>query len=110
MGFMSVFQPAILALILLAALGYSGATIGMKMGSSAVTVLAIVVMAAGFVLAAVSEVIILRSADLGIVYISIIGVETLIVLTYAWSIGEGLNLRQLGGAGLVLAGLAVVSH
>jgi len=107
---MALFQPGTMLLVIIAALGYAGATIGMKMGSASVTAMAIAVIIAGFVAAAVAEVVILRSADLGLVYIAIIGVETLVVLSYAWWIGEGLSLRQIGGAGMVLAGLAVVAH
>jgi small multidrug resistance pump len=107
---MVLLQPGTLVLVVLAALGYSVATIGMKMGSHALTGTALAVLVVGFLAAAVAEIVLLKSADLGIVYITIIGVETLVVLTYAWSIGEGLSLRQLGGAGMVIAGLAMVSH
>ena len=108
--FMALFQPGTLVLVILAALGYSVATVGMKMGATAFTGAAVAVIVAGFIAAALSEVILLSRADLGIVYITIIGGETLLVLSYAWWIGEGLSLRQLGGAGMVLAGLAMVSH
>lgn len=107
---MALFQPGTLVLVIVAALGYSVATIGMKMGATALTGAAVAVILAGFIAATLSEVVLLKSADLGIVYITIIGVETLVVLTYAWWIGEGLSLRQLGGAGMVIAGLAMVSH
>jgi small multidrug resistance pump len=107
---MVLLQPGTLVLVIVAALGYSVATIGMKMGAHALTGAALAVLAVGFLAAAVSEIVLLKSADLGIVYIAIIGVETLVVLSYAWWIGEGLSLRQLGGAGMVLAGLAVVAH
>ncbi|WP_228408708.1 hypothetical protein [Profundibacter amoris] len=51
----------------------------------------------------------MREINLGVLYLVIIAVETLIVLTYAFSIGEGLTSRQIVGAGFVLVGLAVVS-
>lgn len=107
---MSLFQTGTFGLLLIAALGYSIATVGMKMGSTGLTFTAIALMAGGLFAAAAAEVVILKSADLGIVFITIIGIETLIVLTYAAMIGEGLDLRQLTGAGMVLAGIAVVSH
>jgi small multidrug resistance pump len=107
---MSFLQTGTFGLILIAALGYSIATVGMKIGSTGLTVTAVLLMAGGLFAAAAAEVVILKSADLGIVFITIIGIETLIVLTYAAMIGEGLDLRQLGGAGMVLAGIAVVSH
>ncbi len=107
---MSLFQTGTLGLILVASLGYTAATVGMKMGSTSLTFAAVLLMAGGLFAAAAAEVIILKSADLGIVFITIIGIETLLVLTYAAMIGEGLDLRQLTGAGMVLAGIAVVSH
>lgn len=105
---MVLFQPAHMGLILFAAIGYASATIGMKMGSVTMTGLAIAIMAFGLVGAVVCEIAILRSADLGRIYIAIIGIESLIVMLYAWYIGEALSLRQLGGASLVLGGLMLV--
>lgn len=104
------FSTTTIILILLAAGGYSLATIGMKLGSVSLGVAAVTLMALGLVLAAAAEVVILRTADLGIVYISILAIETLIVLSFAAFIGEGLNLRQISGAAVVVAGLAIVSH
>jgi small multidrug resistance pump len=69
------------SLLLHAAFGYSIATMGMKIGSTGLTILAIVLMTGGFLAAAASEIIIPRTADLGIVYITIIGIETVIVLS-----------------------------
>ena len=103
-------QPGMRALGIVAAKGYSVATIGMTMGSHTLTGAALAVLAVGFLAAAVSEVVLLKSADPGLVQITIIGFETLVVLSYAWWIGEGLSLRPLGGAGMVIAGLATVSH
>lgn len=107
---MTLFQPGTLLLVVVAALGYAIATIGMKLGSVTLSAMAIGIVMLGFLMAAWAEIIILRKADLGLVYITIIGVETLVVLAYASWIGEGLSLRQIGGAGMVLAGLAVVAH
>jgi small multidrug resistance pump len=106
----TLLQPANIALILTAALGYSAATIGMKMGSSALTGLAILVMTLGFVAAIFGELTVLRSANLGPIYIAIIGVESLIVMLYAWYIGEAMSLRQISGASLVIFGLVLVSN
>lgn len=107
---MALMNWGTVSLLLIAAFGYSIATMGMKIGSTGLTFLAIALMAIGFLAAAASEIVILRTADLGIVYITIIGIETLIVLSYAAMIGEGLDLRQMTGAGLVMAGIAIVSH
>lgn len=98
------------SLILAAALGYSLATIGMKMASDAFGPVAAALLIAGFAAAAVSEVILMRGMALGVLYLTIIAVETLVVLTYAISIGEGLTARQALGGLFVLAGLAVISH
>lgn len=91
-------------------MGYVVATIGMQLGSSAVTSFAVILMAGGFFAAAASEIVILRTADLGIVYVTITAIETLAILVYAGMIGEGLDFRQMTGAGLVLAGVVLVSQ
>jgi uncharacterized membrane protein len=96
-------------LILVASLGYSGATIGMKMASDIWSKNAVLFLLSGFLAATFAEIILMRGINLGVLYLVIIAVETLIVLTYAFSIGEGLTPRQIVGAGFVLVGLAVVS-
>lgn len=107
---LSLLQPVNIALILTAALGYSAATIGMKMGSSTLTGLAVLVMAIGLAAAVFSEITVLRGANLGPVYIAIIGLESLIVMIYAWYIGEAMTWRQISGAGLVVFGLILVNE
>jgi small multidrug resistance pump len=109
-GTISGIQPRYLLLVVVSALGYAIATIGMKLASTSITVVALAVIVAGFVAAALAEIALLRKADLGVIYITIIGVETLMVLAFAALIGEGPDLRTLGGAGLVLAGIALISH
>ncbi|MGA0539891.1 5-aminolevulinate synthase [Neotabrizicola sp. VNH66] len=107
---MQLFNTTTLLLILVAAAGYSFATVGMKLGSATLSPAAIAIMATGFVMAAGAEVIILKNAHLGVIYIAIIGIETLAVLCYATAIGEGLGPKQLFGAGLVLGGMLLVGH
>lgn len=94
----------------MAALGYSIATIGIKMGATALNGAAFAVIALGLGAAVTSELIALRSANLGSIYIAIIGTESLIVMLYAWYIGESLSPRQIGGATMVVAGLMMVNH
>lgn len=106
----SLLQPANIALILVAAIGYSTATIGMKMGSSALTGIAILIMLIGLGAAIFGEIAVLRGGNLGPIYIAIIGVESLIIMTYAWYIGEAMTLRQIGGAAMVVLGLMLVNH
>lgn len=108
-GTLSGIQPRWLFLIVLSAVGYAVATIGMKLASTTVTAGALAIILAGFVAASLAEVALLRKAELGVIYITIVGVETLLVLAFAAMIGEGPNLRTLAGAGLVLAGIALVS-
>ncbi|GGL51360.1 hypothetical protein [Wenxinia marina] len=105
---MTAFSLQTLGLALLAACGYALATIGMKLGSGAMTALAVVLIAGGLIAAALTEVRILRQADLGVVYLVILVVETLIVLCVAWWLGEGLTPRQLGGAAVLVLGLTLV--
>ncbi len=102
-------QPRFLVLVLVSALGYAIATIGMKLASSSLTALAVGLVVLGFVAATLAEVSLLRKADLGVIYITIVGAETLLVLSFAALIGEGPDLRTLAGAGLVVAGIALVS-
>jgi multidrug transporter EmrE-like cation transporter len=96
--------------VLVAALGYAVATIGMKLASGNWTLLAFGLLIFGFFAATQSEVILMREVDLGVLYLLIIAVETVVVLTYAWFIGEGLGPRDALGGLLVLSGLAVISH
>ena len=109
-GTIAGLQPRYLLLVVVSALGYAIATIGMKLASTNVTGVAVAVIVAGFVAATLAEIVLLRKADLGVIYITIIGAETLMVLAFAALIGEGPDLRTLGGAGLVLAGIALISH
>lgn len=101
----------LVVLAIVAAVGYSVATVGMKFATTGLTAVAIALIVAGFVATTFAEVILLRNAGLGVVYITIIGVETLLILGIAAFIGEGLDLRGMLGAGFVLGGLALVlSH
>lgn len=96
-------------LIVVSALGYSVATIGMKVATTGVSMIALGLILAGFMAATLAEIVLLRNADLGVIYIMIIGVETLVVLSFAAFIGEGLSLRGMLGASFVLGGIALVS-
>lgn len=96
--------------VLIAALGYALATIGMKLASGAWSLLALALLLAGFYAATRSEITLMREVDLGVLYLLIIAVETLVVLSYAWFIGEGLAARDAMGGLLIFAGLAVISQ
>ncbi|MGR3378173.1 5-aminolevulinate synthase [Salipiger abyssi] len=96
-------------LVLGTAAGYALATIGMKFASQGQSLPGIVLTALGFLIAFLSEIWLMRQAELPVIYIAIIAVETLMVLLYAAWIGEGPSLKQALGAGMVLAGLVVVA-
>ena len=95
-------------LIVAAALAYSFATLGIKMASLTLSPPALAIIVFGFGLATMAEIHLLRRADLGVIYMMVIAVETIAVLTIAALIGEGLSLRQSLGAGLVVAGILLV--
>lgn len=107
---MEVIETRLLGLAVIAALGYAVATIGMKMASGHWTIVALALIVLGFVAATQVEIILMREISLGALYLIIIGIETLVVLTYAFAIGEGLSGRDAMGGAFVLAGLAVISH
>jgi multidrug transporter EmrE-like cation transporter len=92
----------------MAAVGYGLATIGMKLASGHWTMLAGVLILLGFFAAMQSEILLMRNMELGVLYLVIIAAETLIVLGYAFAIGEGLNLRESLGGLMIFAGLLVV--
>lgn len=94
-----------LGLLILTASGYAIATIGMKLTSGGLSAASIVIISGGLLLAVVMEVILLRIGNMSLVYLGIVVAETALVLAYAHSVGHGLNLPQMTGAGLVLAGV-----
>lgn len=79
------------------------------MGATTLSGLAILVMTIALAAAVFGEIAVVRGADLGPIYIAIIGGGSLIVMTYAWYIGKEMSLCQIGGAGLVVLGLALVN-
>ncbi|MDI3337911.1 5-aminolevulinate synthase [Defluviimonas aestuarii] len=97
-------------LIFTAALAYAIATAGIKMASNVISPSALVLIAIGFTIATLAEVVLLRQASLGVIYIAIITAETLMVLTLAAMLGEGLTTKQLFGAVFVLAGIFIVGE
>ncbi|SMX44826.1 5-aminolevulinate synthase [Maliponia aquimaris] len=102
-----LFSPPVL--VLLTAIGYVVATVGMKAAASGFHVAGVCIALTGFTLAFAAEVALMRVTHLSVLYIAILAVETVLVLAFAASIGEGFDLRQGVGAALVLAGLVVVA-
>ena len=99
----------LIPLLLLAAGGYAVATVGMKIASEGLSGLAFALPTIGFAAAVLAEIILLKQADLPVVYIAIVVAETALILVYSSMIGEMLNLRQMVGGGLVLAGFFMVT-
>lgn len=97
-------------LILLCALSYATATLAMKAYSVTFALPALLGLAICLALAVVAEVVLMRQLSVGIIYVLVIATETLVVLSAAYIIGEGLNLRELLGAGLIIGGAAIVAH
>jgi hypothetical protein len=95
-------------LLVLTASGYAIATIGMKIASNGMSAIALSIIAGGLLLAVVMEIVLLRIGNMSLVYLGIVVAETALVLTYAHSVGHGLNVAQMIGGGLVLAGVVVL--
>lgn len=96
-------------ILVLAALGYTVATVGMKLAADRSYGLAAVAIIAGFAVVIVTEIFLLRRADMTIVYVTIIGVETLMILAAGAMMGEVVDMRRILGAGCVVAGIALAS-
>ncbi|TVS05194.1 MAG: 5-aminolevulinate synthase [Rhodobacteraceae bacterium] len=98
-----------IVVIMLAALGYTVATVGMKIAADRSYALATALVLGGFVLVVVTEIFLLRRADMTTVYVTIIGVETLMILAAGAMMGEVVDMRRILGASCVVAGIALVS-
>ncbi|MGY6548495.1 MAG: 5-aminolevulinate synthase [Roseinatronobacter sp.] len=96
-------------IIILAALGYTVATVGLKLAADRSYMLASGLIIAGFALVVVTEIFLMRRADMTLVYITIIGIETLMILAAGAYMGEIVDIRRILGAGLVVAGIALAS-
>lgn len=98
-----------IVIIILAALGYTIATVGMKYAALGSLPIATILIVSGFILATVAEVFLLRRGDLTVVYVTIIGVETIMILVAGAMLGEIIDLRRILGAGCVVVGIALCS-
>uniref|UniRef100_UPI0025F4E1DD 5-aminolevulinate synthase n=1 Tax=Roseinatronobacter sp. TaxID=1945755 RepID=UPI0025F4E1DD len=83
--------------------------VGMKFAALGSYPVGMVLILAGFILATVAEVFLLRRGDLTVVYVTIIGIETLMILGAAVMLGEIVDLRRMMGAGCVVVGIALCS-
>ncbi|WP_135503842.1 5-aminolevulinate synthase [Roseovarius aestuariivivens] len=107
---MDTIDTRLVALTLMAAFGYGLATIGMKLASANWSAIAVLLIGLGFIAAMQAEIVLMRGMTLGALYMVIIAVETVLVLGFAYSIGEGLSPREALGGLVILAGLAIVAH
>lgn len=105
--FVPLLSPPLL--VVLTAIGYVVATVGMKAAASGLPWIGVCLALLGFVAAFAAEVALMRQTHLSVLYIAILAVETVLILAFAASIGEGFDLRQGVGAALVVAGLVVVA-
>ena len=96
------------ALTVLTAAGYVIATLGMKAVVLGFALSGMTAILAGLALAAWSEIALMRVTELSVLYVAVLGAETLLILAIATGLGEGLNLRQGMGAALVVGGLVLV--
>ncbi len=106
---MALIASKPLFLILVCAIAYGLSAVALKQASEAPGLALFLAVAACFAVAAVAEIAVLRQLDLGLAYIAIIGMESVLVVTYAVMIGEGFGPREAVGAGLVLTGTALLS-
>lgn len=104
---LSSFVP--FALVLITACGYAFATVGMKLSADTYWFSGTLVIVLGLSGAAIAEIALLKIANLSLVYLGIVIGETILVLSYAALLNEGLSTQQLAGAGLVLIGFVLVS-
>ena len=98
-----------LALVGASALGYASATVVMaRLGAGPPSVLAALV-AVVLGVAVIAEIAALRHLPIGVVYLTILGLETLLVLAVALWFGQALGLREVVGGLLVLAGAVLLA-
>lgn len=104
-----IFNAPPVFLIIITAAGYAIATVGMKSLATSISPLGYIILLAGVGMFICAEIALLRQSNLAAAYIGIMAAETLLIVVYAFSIGEMLNFKQSLGAGLVLAGFATLT-
>jgi len=81
-------------LIIICASAYALSAVAMAQAANRPHPMIFVIVAPCLVIAAITEILVLRQFDLGVTYIAIIGTESVLVVTQALMIGEGLGPRQ----------------
>lgn len=103
---LSLSKPVVL--LVLTALAYVVATIAMKAAATTLSAGTILWLAFSLVAVGVLEVLLLQRVTLAAAYVTVLGIETLLILGFATAIGEGLAAREMAGAALVLAGAVIL--
>lgn len=97
----------LLGLSLLTAIGYTAATLGMKLASGGLSWIGLAIIFAGFTAAAIAEIIMLQRIDLARTYVIILAVESILIFCVALWFGESLSAARITGAALVLIGMTL---
>lgn len=95
-------------LMILTAGGYAVATLGMKLASDQLNAQALTLIVIGLASAALAEIVVLRHANLAVIYLGIIAFESLLVLSISAVVGDTLSAQQVLGASLLLLGVGLV--
>ncbi|NDR59179.1 hypothetical protein [Aliiruegeria sabulilitoris] len=92
-----------------AATGYAFATFLMKQAADTVTVTILIAIAVVLAATVAAEIVVIRQVGLGLAYIAIIATETLLILLFAFLVGDALTPREMLGGALVVTGVVIVS-
>lgn len=96
-------------MVIASAAAYAVAMIALKLwGTHGASSLIVAVVVAAFAAGALAELAVLRVERLGLIYVLILGAECLIIaLASVWLFDERFTVRELAGAGLIIAGTAL---
>ncbi len=97
------------ALIMMSALGYAGATVVMARFSSNYAPVLVAIIGMALLLAVLAEIAALRHLPISIVYLMILGLETLLILVAATWFGQSLGTAELLGAAMILTGTVLLA-
>jgi multidrug transporter EmrE-like cation transporter len=96
-------------LVIAAATGYAGATVAMARVGHGYGPMILAMVGGAMAFAVIAETAAFRHLPIGIVYLAILGCETLLVLGAAACFGQALGVREALGAILVLSGALVLA-
>lgn len=94
--------------VLASAAFYTVSMVAMKLWGSGPTALLALVIAIALFAAVGAEIAALRHERLGLVYVSILGVEAVMIAVVSWALfGESFSPRELAGGLMIVAGTAL---